>query len=973
MRHERAIAIHVIAFMAASLSCSMGLVAQDVPTAPIQPRDAQTVNSPDPKEEYAALLARVQQGDMTVDFRAFRLAGLRYARAHPSVRNVAVGTTFRKLYAAGDFQGAYDLAMQNLDRNYASIVPQADATLACQALQKTEESALHERLVNALSDSIVRSGDGKSPDTAFFVISGQEEYFVLERVLHLRSQSQSLVGKSGHFYDCLAAFDPATGQKQNVWFNADFDFRSPIAAETSGDSPVVMATVTRTGESPQPLPGGAAPATSPATPVAQGKDASGNGEPAIGRGNFHTVQGPTRWSIEYSISGSYEVHPHSVGVSVESGWARIPDFRPPDETNQLNRLQIGVCRTMPDGQWDIYPPRGPTAITVPLNDVVLKHGEPYTFATVTVQIPLPAEPLPQANWLCTMLESHLGGRPIAGIYPAHDRTRPLVPSGGKELARQGDNLDSTSILLAGPEAVDCGRVRVRGDPQNATDCAMSEFSKKAPFRVRYDLQGIDSAVAVGIVSAPGGKMYELHYDSWGSPRLQSAACPEPVSLVTFEGHLTCFAAGSAWKSNPPPREPAIRNYSLTRLRGQSAPDFRLHDLQGNEIELATLRGKVVLLDFWATWCGPCRAAMPGVNNLYRKFHKRDVVILGINQFEDEGTVKAFIERNRYEFPVAVAGRRDRVFTDYLISGIPTLVLIDRNGIIADYIPGYGAGTDANLHTEVAHVLAANYVAPKPAETPAEAIVRPPAPAPVDGAAGPFASLTPPVGGLPQPAGLGRPVIDELEGASVGASHGIRWVAAVGEHGAAFSARDSSRIEYTGKVQREGTLELWIKVDKGYHYGDQGFSDTDLSAMVFSTDAQGGDVTWPGTCHFDVSRNGDIHLFIATSKYNQPAAPATEAHATKFRFGEWHALGISYGSQGQFIMLDGEVVASAPDRTQALGSAGNHQSPLDFPTIGETVSHFWPPHRHDGGFEGIVARVRVSPKQQDWDVARSIDK
>ena len=65
--------------------------------------------------------------------------------------------------------------------------------------------------------------------------------------------------------------------------------------------------------------------------------------------------------------------------------------------------------------------------------------------------------------------------------------------------------------------------------------------------------------------------------------------------------------------------------------------------------------------------------MPGVNNLYRKFHKRDVVILGINQFEDEGTVKAFIERNRYEFPVAVAGRRDRVFTDYLISGIPTLV------------------------------------------------------------------------------------------------------------------------------------------------------------------------------------------------------------------------------------------------------------------------------------------------------------
>jgi hypothetical protein len=226
-------------------------------------------------------------------------------------------------------------------------------------------------------------------------------------------------------------------------------------------------------------------------------------------------------------------------------------------------------------------------------------------------------------------------------------------------------------------------------------------------------------------------------------------------------------------------------------------------------------------------------------------------------------------------------------------------------------------------------------------------------------------------GVSQPIVPDRPVNDELEGATIGVPHGIGWVRAIGEHGAGFHARDSSRIEYPGMIPREGTLEFWIKVDSGYHYSDFEFSANQDHAMIFSTDVHGGDVTWPGTCKLDVSRNGDVSLFIATSKYNRPAALLTEARGTKFRFGEWHAIGISYGGQGQFIMVDGAVVASAPHRTQGLGSAGNHQSPLDVPTIGETVSHFWAPHRYEGGFEGVVARVRVSPKQQDWDLARSI--
>jgi hypothetical protein len=213
--------------------------------------------------------------------------------------------------------------------------------------------------------------------------------------------------------------------------------------------------------------------------------------------------------------------------------------------------------------------------------------------------------------------------------------------------------------------------------------------------------------------------------------------------------------------------------------------------------------------------------------------------------------------------------------------------------------------------------------------------------------------------------------DELAGSSIGEAHGVRWVQALGNHGALFSADSSSRIEYPNLISTEGTIEFWIRVDSGYGYDNYVFKRTPNSAMIFSTDAQGGDVTWPGAAKLFVSQSGNITFFMATSKYNRPAAQSTEAVGTQFRFGKWHALGISYGSLGQYIMLDGQTVASAPNRTQQLGRAGTHQSPADVPTIGETVSHYWGQHQYEGGFYGTVAWFRISSKQQDWYLARGI--
>ena len=189
--------------------------------------------------------------------------------------------------------------------------------------------------------------------------------------------------------------------------------------------------------------------------------------------------------------------------------------------------------------------------------------------------------------------------------------------------------------------------------------------------------------------------------------------------------------------------------------------------------------------------------------------------------------------------------------------------------------------------------------------------------------------------------------------------------------ATFSAAESSRLDYGPYITDEGTLELWIKVDHGYRYDNYQFRGNQDEAVVFSSDCSGGDVTWPGTTKLIVKANGDITLFMATNKYNKPPVEPTVARATGFRFGEWHAIGISYGNAGQWIMLDGKIVAGSHFLTQKLGRAGDHSEPLDEPTIGETPCHFWHPHQYEGGFEGVLAGVRLSKQQKDWALATVI--
>jgi thiol-disulfide isomerase/thioredoxin len=118
-----------------------------------------------------------------------------------------------------------------------------------------------------------------------------------------------------------------------------------------------------------------------------------------------------------------------------------------------------------------------------------------------------------------------------------------------------------------------------------------------------------------------------------------------------------------------------------------AVTFSLQDLMGKTVSLESLQGKVVILDFWATWCGPCKEAMPVLQQLSDKYANKGVVVIGVNQRESREKVKDFITSNKFTYQ-QLLDSDGKVGSDYGVEGIPTLVIIDQKGNQAMTHVGY---------------------------------------------------------------------------------------------------------------------------------------------------------------------------------------------------------------------------------------------------------------------------------------------
>jgi thiol-disulfide isomerase/thioredoxin len=126
------------------------------------------------------------------------------------------------------------------------------------------------------------------------------------------------------------------------------------------------------------------------------------------------------------------------------------------------------------------------------------------------------------------------------------------------------------------------------------------------------------------------------------------------------------------------------------LMGKKAPAFEMQTLGGETVSLGSLKGNVVLLDFWATWCGPCRQALPHVQSLATntEMTEKGLKVFAVNLREGEDKIKPFMEQGNYTFTVPL-DREGKVAQDYKVQGIPTQVLIGRDGTIKKVFIGWG--------------------------------------------------------------------------------------------------------------------------------------------------------------------------------------------------------------------------------------------------------------------------------------------
>jgi peroxiredoxin len=142
--------------------------------------------------------------------------------------------------------------------------------------------------------------------------------------------------------------------------------------------------------------------------------------------------------------------------------------------------------------------------------------------------------------------------------------------------------------------------------------------------------------------------------------------------------------------------------------GEAASDFTLRDIEGNNVTLAALKGKVVVLSFWATWCGPCKEEMPHLQKMYGEMGKDGLVVLSISTDDARSAskVKPYIMKMGYTFPVLL-DRDSTVIGAYNPSKtLPYTVVIDAKGEVARRISGYNPGDEVELASFVGGLLGA---------------------------------------------------------------------------------------------------------------------------------------------------------------------------------------------------------------------------------------------------------------------------
>jgi thiol-disulfide isomerase/thioredoxin len=197
-----------------------------------------------------------------------------------------------------------------------------------------------------------------------------------------------------------------------------------------------------------------------------------------------------------------------------------------------------------------------------------------------------------------------------------------------------------------------------------------------------------------------------------------------------------------------------------RARENYAPDFSVTTADGEYIDSDDLRGKIVLVDFWGSWCGPCVASIPSLSYLAKKFKKEPFVLISVDVGDEQGQWRTFIEKNKMTWPQ----HRDsngKVQRAFQVRSFPTYVLIDHEGVVRHRSTGYSDYVEGMIASAIKKSLktAAKATPPKAQAAPAPALQPSPAPAPAQTATAAQAAGAPPAVEEKKPRALPVPVLE----------------------------------------------------------------------------------------------------------------------------------------------------------------------------------------------------------------------
>jgi len=320
-------------------------------------------------------------------------------------------------------------------------------------------------------------------------------------------------------------------------------------------------------------------------------------------------------------------------------------------------------------------------------------------------VPQLASPEPDTAPLIRVLDTL--GRPVAGLATIRRPTLPLlshlVNAGAVAAAPDGSvyfaPLVRDEIRKYGPAG------ELRWTVQRGLTGSGGDPVFLPPPRGSTELQLRSRLVNVALVLGPDGRLYALGSDDSSATRLRVDVVDTATGAIVATRHLGARESAVALDGRG-----ALALLDADSLlaaaapaaggRDPFAPAFALPDLQGDTVTLATFRGKVTLVNFWASWCDPCREEFPHMASLYRDFDRKDFAIAAVSDDVDAGKMLAFVRRFRPAFPILVGGGRMK--QTYHYRGLPYSVLLDRHGRVIERIFGFGGDEEfRELHETIA--------------------------------------------------------------------------------------------------------------------------------------------------------------------------------------------------------------------------------------------------------------------------------